>query len=111
MNETDARAKSINPEDACYWHAEGTTWIGHRDDTGFAVALDDYVAAHLLTTEEIEAIPSATELLEEIRARTSISPMSPKDRLLVAHRDEYFAMFWKYAEEDEEDARHQRCKR
>jgi hypothetical protein len=41
MNETDARAKSINPEDACYWDAEGTTRIGHRDDTGFAVALDD----------------------------------------------------------------------
>ena len=26
------------------------------------------------------------------------------DLLLTAHRDEHFAMFWKYAEEDEADA-------
>jgi hypothetical protein len=50
-------AKSIDPKDAVCWHAEGVTWIGHRDDTGFAVSLDDYVAVHLLTTEEIQAIP------------------------------------------------------
>jgi hypothetical protein len=30
--------------------------------------------------------------------------MSPEDLLLVAHRNERFAMFWKYAEEDEDDA-------
>jgi hypothetical protein len=30
--------------------------------------------------------------------------MSPKDRLLVAHRDEHFATFWTYAEKDEDDA-------
>jgi hypothetical protein len=35
------------------------------DDTGYSVSLEDYVAAHLLTTEELEAIPSAPELLEQ----------------------------------------------
>jgi hypothetical protein len=30
--------------------------------------------------------------------------MSPENRLFVAHRNEHFAMFWKYAEEDEADA-------
>ncbi len=30
--------------------------------------------------------------------------MSPENRLLVAHRNERFDMFWKYAEEDEADA-------
>lgn len=28
-------ARSIDPRDAVYWHAEGDTWIGQRDDTGF----------------------------------------------------------------------------
>jgi hypothetical protein len=58
-------AKSIDPKDACYWHADGSTWIGYRDDTGNSVSLEDYVAAHLLTTKELEAIPSAAELLEQ----------------------------------------------
>ena len=57
-------ARSIDPRDAVYWHAKGDTWIGHREDTGFSVSLDDYVKAHSLTTREIERIPSWDKLLE-----------------------------------------------